>query len=367
MAAAIAELEHHPHAQAVLEGALAADAASHAYLLHGPAGTGKRAAAREFAARLLAAGEDDAGGVAGRARRDAHPDLTWVRPSGAAALVVADIDDPVVAAATRTPFEASRRIFVIEGADLMNDEAANRLLKTLEEPAPYVHIILIADRPDDLPATIRSRCQPVRFDPLSAQALAAGLDAEGHDATSAARLALGDGGLARLLVSEPGRQLRAAAGVIVAAALEPTPALRPAQPLLDLAAAAGEANAGKIQSLLDEQLPLVPRREQAKMRRELEEAAKRGQRRDRTALLQSGLRLVELAFRDMLCIREGAGEVVYAVDLVPVLAEQAERVGVDRLAEAIELVDETRASLRVNVGEELALEALVVRLREALA
>ena len=48
-------------------------------------------------------------------------------------------------AATRTPFEASRRVFVLERVDTMNDEVANRLLKTLEEPAPFVHLILLTD------------------------------------------------------------------------------------------------------------------------------------------------------------------------------------------------------------------------------
>jgi DNA polymerase-3 subunit delta' len=366
MADAIAELEHHPHARTVLEGALVSGAPSHAYLLHGPAGTGKRAAAREFAARLLAQGEADPDEVAARARRGAHPDLTWVTPSGAAALVVADVDEPVVVAATRTPFEAHRRVFVIEGADLMNDEAANRLLKTLEEPAPFVHIVLVADRPEDLPATIRSRCQAVRFDPLPAAALAAQLGSDAR-AAAAARLALGDGELARLLVSEPGDGLRAAAAAIVAAAFEATPALRPAQALLDIATAAGERSAAAVTGVLDEQLALIPRREQAKVRRELEEAAKRAQRRERTAVLQTGLRLVELAFRDMLCVREGAGELVYAVDTERLTAEGAARASAGQLIEALELVDETRASLRVNVGEELALEALVVRLRALLA
>ena len=93
-----------------------------------------------------------------------HPDLTWVAPSGAAEMLVGDIDEPVVAAATRTPFEARRRVFVIERADTMNDQAANRMLKTLEEPPPFAHLVLLTDRPGDVLPTIASRCQHVRFD-----------------------------------------------------------------------------------------------------------------------------------------------------------------------------------------------------------
>src|SRR4051812_50162657 len=98
-------LEHHPHARAVLR----LDAPSHAYLFHGPAGAGKREVARAFAAELLADGAADPQSARARAQRGTHPDLTWVAPSGAADMLVSDIDEPVVAAATRTPFEARRR------------------------------------------------------------------------------------------------------------------------------------------------------------------------------------------------------------------------------------------------------------------
>ncbi len=71
-------------------------------------------------------------------------------PSGAAEMLVADIEEPVVAAATRTPFESARRVFVIEAADTMNDQAANRMLKTLEEPPAFTHLLLLADRREDV-------------------------------------------------------------------------------------------------------------------------------------------------------------------------------------------------------------------------
>ena len=76
-----------------------------------------------------------------------------------------DVDESVVAAAAHTPFEAQHRIFVLERADTMNDEAANALLKTLEEPPAYVVLILITDKLTQVLPTIASRCQAVRFDP----------------------------------------------------------------------------------------------------------------------------------------------------------------------------------------------------------
>src|SRR5271170_879807 len=173
-------IDAHPHARAVLLPALKPHGRpSHAYLFHGPAGTGKRALARAFAAALLEQGARSPDTVAERVMRDSHPDLTWVTPSGAAEMLVADIEQPVVAAATRTPFESARRVFVIEGADTMNDQAANRMLKTLEEPPAFTHLLLLADRREDVLPTIASRCQPVRFDPLPSALIARRLAALG--------------------------------------------------------------------------------------------------------------------------------------------------------------------------------------------
>src|SRR6202035_620686 len=161
----LSELEGHAHARAVLAPALSGRSQpSHAYLFHGPGGAGKRSAARAVAAELLTAGSPDPEGARLRALSGSHPDLTWVVPSGAHEILVSDIDQPVVAAASRTPFEGARRVFVIERVDELGDEAANRMLKTLEEPSRFVHLLLLTDRLTEVLPTIRSRCQLVRFD-----------------------------------------------------------------------------------------------------------------------------------------------------------------------------------------------------------
>ena len=94
-------------------------------------------------------------------------------PSGAHEILVSDIDQPVVAAASKTPFEGARRVFVIERVDELGDEAANRMLKTLEEPSDFVHLLLLTDRLTEVLPTIRSRCQFVRFDAPSVDQMAA--------------------------------------------------------------------------------------------------------------------------------------------------------------------------------------------------
>src|SRR3954447_13116882 len=213
----------HPHARAVLEAALPrGGAGSHAYLFSGPAGSGKRTVARAFATALLTDGAADPEGAAVRVQHGVHPDLTWVAPTSAAGILVGDIDEAVVAGAARTPFEAQRRVFVIEDADELNDQAANRMLKTLEEPPSFAHLILLTSRPGEVLPTIASRCQEVRFDAPSVAEIAARLQARGvgpQAADACARLGLGDASRASSLALGDGPALRAGAEAVARGAL----------------------------------------------------------------------------------------------------------------------------------------------------
>ena len=341
---------------------------SHAYLFHGPPGTGKRTVARAFAAALLTDGARDPDAVAERVARGTHPDLTWVTPSGAAEMLVGDIEEPVVAAATRTPFESARRVFVIEGADAMNDQAANRMLKTLEEPAAFVHLVLLTDRREDVLPTIASRCQHVRFDPLPSARIAASLrDSEPDHAQACARLALGDARLAARLASEEGQALRAGAEGLVRSACDGAGGERRWVGLLEVAKAAGAAAGEQAGERLERELELVPSKERKRYEREGAEARRRVERRARTQALDLTLRLAELWLRDLLCVAEGAGELVYAVDRKAELERDASGREATRLREGVELVADTRMRLALNVSEELALEALAYRLESLLA
>jgi DNA polymerase III subunit delta' len=372
-AAMLPGIEAHPHALAVLGPVLGPRGRpSHAYLLHGPAGAGKRAIARALAAALLADGAPDetrARTVAERVARGTHPDLTWVKPSGAAEMLVGDIDEPVVAAAARTPFEASRRVFVIEAVETLNEQAANRLLKTLEEPPRYAHLVLVSDRGEEVMATIASRCVHVRFDARPAEAIAGGLLAEGAvaegeemRARACARLALGDANRARMLAGEEGRALRGAAEGYVRSALKgETGVERRWTDLLEAAKGAGAGAGEEVERRLDEELELAPKKERKRLEREAQEGKRRAERRARARALDHGLQIAELWLRDVLCVQEGAGELVYAVDRKAELeADAGACAGARR---GIELVRETRARIAVNVGEELALEALAYRLQ----
>ena len=356
-------LDQHPHAAAVLGAALDGRPA-HAYLLHGPAGTGKRAAARDFAASLLARGAGDPGSARARVEHGAHPDLTWVAPSGAHEMLRRDVQETVVAAAAHTPFESRHRVFVLERADTMNDEAANALLKTLEEPPPYVVLLLLTDNPSQVLPTISSRCQPVRFDPLPAAQLAERLQARGIDpdtATACARLSLGDGERAMTLALTP--ELRAAAEAFARAPLHGRAhAERAWLPLLQQARGAGGAARKEVEAALAEELEFLPRKEHRRRETEFTERARRADRRAMTGTLDHALQLIGLWYRDLACMAAGADELVHHTDRLDALRTDAALRDAVAWRGAVALVDDTRARLALNVSEELALEALAYRL-----
>src|SRR3954463_10702077 len=196
--------EHQARARVALNAALAEP--SHAYLFRGPRGSGKRAAARSFAAEILADGAADPEDARRRALLDPspHPDLVWLAPAGAQHMVE-EVRERVIRASAYRPFEGGKRVFVVEAAEAMRDESQNALLKTLEEPPEFVHLILLSSEGEGLLETVASRCQTIDFAPLPAEVLEAEL-ADGtktslsrtesarrpEELAAAARLAAGD-------------------------------------------------------------------------------------------------------------------------------------------------------------------------------
>jgi DNA polymerase-3 subunit delta' len=302
----------------------------------------------------------------------AHPDLTWVSPSGAAEMLVSDIDEAVVAAATRTPFEAQRRVFVIERADTLNDAAANRMLKTLEEPPSYAHLVLLTDRLGEVLPTIASRCQLVRFEARPHEELAELLGGHGvapEPADACARLALGDGNRALELAQGDGPALRGAAEKLARAALpDGDLGARPWVELLAIKRRRGESAAAELEEKLASDLELVPRKERKRVQNEHAERTRRARRRVETAALDLALQLAGLWYRDLACLLWEAPELVAHTDRRGTLDHDV-AAGPDpqRLLEAVGEVETVRRHLALNVSEELALEALAYRLARLLA
>ncbi|AUB82312.1 DNA polymerase III subunit delta' [Candidatus Thiodictyon syntrophicum] len=187
-------------AWARLRQAQAADRLPHALLVVGARGLGKRRLATLFARALLCPTPRPDGlacGVCADCRLSAagsHPDLARVAPDpeSKSGEIPIDAIRELTERAVLTPVRGARKVILIDPADRMNAAAANALLKTLEEPAGNTLLMLIAEQPGRLPATIRSRCQLLKLAvPPSDQALAWLTPLLGEAAAPRLRLAYG--------------------------------------------------------------------------------------------------------------------------------------------------------------------------------
>jgi len=153
-----------------LRQALVQKRVGHAYLFSGISAIGKKTLAVEFAKALNCEKEDNLHDSCGecsscrKIQRNSHPDVFSVETDGQFIRInaIREIQEQMKC----KPLEAKRRVFIIDEADKMNDQAANALLKILEEPSFSNILILITSRPYSMLPTIISRCQHVRFNPL---------------------------------------------------------------------------------------------------------------------------------------------------------------------------------------------------------
>jgi len=230
-------------------------------------------------------------------------------------------------------------------------------LKTLEEPPDFVHLILLTSEPAQLLETIASRCQPIDFAPLPPEAIEAQLPADSSpdELSAAARLSAGDLARARYLLSDSGKALRAAA-------LELGRATAWAQ-LLKAAETAGEEAEETTRKALEEEAEAGMKRSA----KDITDEAKRAGRRRRTEVLDLGLELAGSWYRDLAATASGAEEVVFNQDRLEELRGSAVSLDPSRPRRALELVQDTRRRLDLNVSEELALEALAFRLAAVFA
>jgi DNA polymerase III subunit delta' len=328
---------------------------AHAFLFHGPKGVGKATAAIEFAAVLL--------GDVERVRRRVHPDLRVLEPLGEMIRIdrIHDLHHDL----HMRPFEGDRRVYLILDAHRMNDEAANALLKDLEEPPPYATLVLVANELGPIPETIRSRCQLVPFRRLTQGAIRTFLaeaapELSVTEVTTLARVAGGRLDRARSLLDPAARERRRA---LIEAA-------RGAYRGSDPAEAAAVVLAGMKQT----GAAAKEREEQAidgldLTSREAEQRVKRAQRGAEKDEMLAALELLAAWYRDLVVTASGAPAVAVNADLAGELEADAAEPSI--AAAADEAAELCRASWRIaeelNVTPQLALEALFVRLAAAFA
>lgn len=207
---------------------------SHAYIINGPEGSGKKTLAKFLSEALLCEemrGDADDGqanlfsmmgmappvreikdGPCGnchsciRSSTGNHPDIIWVTHEKATVLSVKEIRQQVVNDVAVKPYYGPYKIYIIADAQLMNDNGQNALLKTIEEPPEYVIIFLLTDNADGLLDTIRSRCVRLDMEVFSAGAIAEELEkrgkAKGEEARAAGSFAAGNLGMALKIAGE---------------------------------------------------------------------------------------------------------------------------------------------------------------------
>jgi DNA polymerase-3 subunit delta' len=255
-----------------------------------------------------------------------HPEVGIVRPKGRNILVDAMRD--VEKEANFRPFEGRARFFIIEEADRLNDSSSNALLKTLEEPPPTAHLILITSQPSSLLATIRSRCQVIRFTPQTADEIYEHLMKSRQFAARDAQL------LSRVSGGSIGRALS-----------------------IDLAGFK-EMRA----AMLDILNALTVTNDRVKLLRgseEMNDAKHKDEYEER-------LNLLAMLVHDLWIIATGANtEIVANDDLRPELQQAASRISNRRAASWLFLIEKHRRGFEVNMNRKVATDALFLSMAAA--
>ena len=366
--ALIEELPVQPRLRAQLGDALAQGRVAHAYLFVGAPGSGKTKAAQALAGALVC----PQGGCGScdeciRVKHRTHPDVHRYAPGSATGYLVeqvrAIIDDVALA-----PVRGARKVYVLERAEQLSASSANALLKTLEEPPASCTFILLASTADAVLPTIRSRCQVLSFELLSA-------DAAEHAVTQATGASPEDARVALALTGSPERAaeyLRSKARQdvrrrvvqalselsrmdeweVLVAARELAEAVR--VPLEDVKAAQ-EALAEQNSDFLT---PAALKELEARNKRELSA-------RERSGMMEA-IASAESLLRDVLVRCEGAGQLVNA-DVSHVVGRLASSLDSTQVLRALDACSQAADDLAHNVSPQLTLEVWLLNIKEAYA
>lgn len=328
------DLIGHERPTAILKAALLYDRVAHAYLFYGEDGIGKRLAAVRFAQAIncdTEVGPDgpDACGACRSCRQiDAltHPDFLLILPDQKQANPqikieqIRELDHQLI----YRPLIGQRKVCLIDEADRMTLGAANALLKTLEEPPAHSLILLVTSRPFALPATIRSRCQSLRF-------------------------------------SAPART-QVEAALIMKREIPPADARFLALVTEDRIGQALQADLGTTRAQQDEFCGLVSTKSLQSVTTLLAAA----EALHKTERAPEALEWIGRWLRDLLLVRVGADpDNLVNIDQLSALNAAAERIQPDALMELLDEIAALERAATRNVNLQLALETILLRLRDA--
>jgi DNA polymerase III subunit delta' len=311
---------------AFLKSAIGQDRVAHAYIFHGLDGIGKKATALAFAKTLncLEEGPEACMDACGeclscrKIERGSHPDVISIQPDGAFIRIkeIRSLQEQMMF----RPAEGRKRVFIILEAERMNSAAANALLKTLEEPTGSNILVLVTARPHQLPLTVLSRCQRIKFQPLRSELMINILE---EDFSVSAQMS---------------STLAAISGGSLGKALE----------MKDNDFAARREELIDKLALISTPLDFFP--------------VLAGMGNDRDLILE-GLETMKTYFRDILVFSEtGDGRQVFNRDRLEVISKAAARISKQELLNSMKVINAAVRALEQNANRQLLLEMMMFRL-----
>ena len=350
---------------------------SHAWLITGPPGSGRSVAARAFAAALQCTGEEVGCGTCPGCRTTmgrTNADVLFAATE--TSIINVETARSLVLQAQSSPSQGLWRVIVVEDADRLGEAGANALLKAIEEPPEHTVWLLCAPSPEDMIATIRSRCRHLGLRIPTANAVADLLVREGvatpEVALEAARAAQSHIGLARALAADP--EMRARRRAIVTAPVSVRSvgeAVLAADRLLETAKAQADAqvserNAREKAELLrqlgmeeDERATKASRT----LIRQLEEDQKRRSKRALTDAIDRALIDLLAIYRDVLMTQVGGDGELINTDLADLVRSIAAESTPRQTLSRVDHIETARRRLKSNGNTLLVLEDMAISLR----
>lgn len=308
----------------ILQRSIENKAVSHSYLFEGEDGIGKKLVASIFAKTLLCKekGINPCNKCSSciKVNSGTHPDLIFIEPDNN--MIRKNQVDEMIKNASKVPFESDKKIFIIDESHKMNVESKNAILKTLEEPASFVHIILISSNPENLLQTILSRVEDIKFFPVKTKEIEIMLkdkyNLKEAQATYIAKATKGAIGKSIMYAeNELFFEVRDEAINIIQAILN--------KDLSKVFSSADffEENKNNIEDILD---------------------------------------MYVYWFRDILIYKElGYVDLIINVDKIDILEEQT-YLTIDRINQIIECIEETKNNLKKNINFQLAIEVMLLNI-----
>lgn len=320
----------HEEEKRQLMNAVAHNRVSQAYLFSGETGSGKKALARAFALSLVCEHPENGDACltceeCRKAIDGNHPDIIMVTHEKKNLITVDEIRHQVVDTVDILPYDEGRKVYIIPDAEMMNAQAQNALLKTIEEPPAYAVIILLTNSPEALLPTIKSRCVKIAMKPLSDAQISEYLENELHlpDYESRVLTAFAQGNLGK---------------------------------------AKKAATEDSFSSLKDSALGLVRHLKNMDTAAMLEAIR---QLKDNKDEIYDYLDILLMWFRDVLYYKATADidSLIFQDEISEIRAE-ASGSSYEGIQEVLDAIDKCRVRLRANVNFDLALELLMSAIKE---